>query len=354
MRPLTVLAVAGLAFAAVPAHAQVHLMALNSSSVFPGRRVMLFSHVDGSLINDNFIHESSTGGWGGIVKGIQQVGDDIWISTQAQARLHRYDATGTYLQTIGEGYLANVRGFAHDDGVFYITIGSNVGSIPANSIVKLDLSGNFLGSFVVDASPFDAFVVGPGELLVSHSSGTNDLTRWDFNGNSLGVFHAGPISWAQQIHRRSNGNFLVAGWSGTSGIYEYDPFGNQVNFIDAPGARAAYELETGNIFWTGQGFFVYDVTTGVSTQVAEGTGQYVAPYGSPEPPCYPNCDGSTVAPVLNVEDFTCFISEFAVGLSLPEPQQITHYANCDHSTTPPILNVEDFICFIDAFSQGCP
>jgi hypothetical protein len=69
--------------------------------------------------------------------------------------------------------------------------------------------------------------------------------------------------------------------------------------------------------------------------------------------CYPNCDGSTIEPVLNVEDFTCFINEFAQALGLPHPQQIMHYANCDLSTTAPVLNVEDFTCFINRFAQGC-
>jgi hypothetical protein len=71
-------------------------------------------------------------------------------------------------------------------------------------------------------------------------------------------------------------------------------------------------------------------------------------------PCYANCDSSTVAPILNVEDFTCFINAFAAGSALPHAEQITHYANCDGSTTLPVLNVEDFICFINAFAAGCP
>jgi hypothetical protein len=73
-----------------------------------------------------------------------------------------------------------------------------------------------------------------------------------------------------------------------------------------------------------------------------------------EPPCYANCDGSTTPPVLNVEDFVCFINQFAAGQALPPAGQITHYANCDNSTTQPVLNVEDFICFINAFAGGCP
>jgi hypothetical protein len=71
-------------------------------------------------------------------------------------------------------------------------------------------------------------------------------------------------------------------------------------------------------------------------------------------PCYANCDNSTTAPILNVEDFSCFINEFASAQALPHEQQLTHYANCDQSTTAPVLNVEDFSCFINKFAQGCP
>ncbi|MBL9032745.1 MAG: choice-of-anchor J domain-containing protein [Phycisphaerae bacterium] len=61
--------------------------------------------------------------------------------------------------------------------------------------------------------------------------------------------------------------------------------------------------------------------------------------------CYANCDGSTAAPVLNVNDFTCFLNAFAAGES---------YANCDGSTTPPVLNVNDFVCFQTRYAAGCP
>jgi hypothetical protein len=70
-------------------------------------------------------------------------------------------------------------------------------------------------------------------------------------------------------------------------------------------------------------------------------------------PCYANCDNSTTPPILNVEDFSCFINEFAAGSVLPHEQQLTHYSNCDQSTTAPVLNVEDFSCFINKFAQGC-
>jgi hypothetical protein len=61
--------------------------------------------------------------------------------------------------------------------------------------------------------------------------------------------------------------------------------------------------------------------------------------------CYANCDGSTTQPMLNANDFQCFINAFAAGSS---------YANCDGSTTPPILNANDFNCFLNKYAAGCP
>jgi hypothetical protein len=70
--------------------------------------------------------------------------------------------------------------------------------------------------------------------------------------------------------------------------------------------------------------------------------------------CYANCDESTVAPVLNVDDFTCFVNSYALAQSLPHAQQVSHYANCDGSTVAPALNVDDFTCFINRYALGCP
>jgi len=61
-------------------------------------------------------------------------------------------------------------------------------------------------------------------------------------------------------------------------------------------------------------------------------------------PCYANCDGSSAAPILNINDFQCFLNKFASG----DPT-----ANCDNSSTPPVLNVNDFQCFTNAYAAGC-
>jgi hypothetical protein len=97
--------------------------------------------------------------------------------------------------------------------------------------------------------------------------------------------------------------------------------------------------------------------------------------GCSDPVCYPNCDGSTIAPILNVLDFNCFLSRFSAGDSYANCDGSTivpvlnvldfncflnafgsgqPYANCDQSTSTPVLNVLDFNCFLNAFSLGCP
>jgi hypothetical protein len=65
---------------------------------------------------------------------------------------------------------------------------------------------------------------------------------------------------------------------------------------------------------------------------------------TPSPACYPNCDGSTSPPAVNVADFTCFLQKFAAQ---------SPYTNCDASTTPPIFNVADYTCFLQRFAAGC-
>ena len=41
----------------------------------------------------------------------------------------------------------------------------------------------------------------------------------------------------------------------------------------------------------------------------------------------------------------CFNNYFAAGNA---------YANCDASTVAPVLNVNDFTCFLNKYAAGCP
>jgi hypothetical protein len=98
----------------------------------------------------------------------------------------------------------------------------------------------------------------------------------------------------------------------------------------------------------GPGWFfqVMQAHYGIPGELAEG-GQIMAVYVPATlvgAACYANCDGSTVPPVLNANDFSCFLNAFASNSS---------YANCDGSTTLPVLNANDFACFLNAFASAC-
>jgi hypothetical protein len=106
--------------------------------------------------------------------------------------------------------------------------------------------------------------------------------------------------------------------------------------VGAAVSRAAGSAESTRSYTRHGGAVTISPTTALRTQFT------VSPGG---PTCYANCDSSTQAPVLNVQDFTCFLQRYAAGES---------YANCDSSTVAPVLNVQDFTCFLQAYAAGCP
>ena len=115
------------------------------------------------------------------------------------------------------------------------------------------------------------------------------------------------------------------------------PFAVDWSSIDGGGATAAM---TGGSFALAGTIGQPDAGSGAGGSFACVSGFWAAAAGGAA--CYANCDGSTVSPLLNVNDFVCFQSRFAAA----DP-----YADCDHSGT---LNVNDFVCFQSAFAAGCP
>jgi hypothetical protein len=77
------------------------------------------------------------------------------------------------------------------------------------------------------------------------------------------------------------------------------------------------------------------------TLIVAGTNLITA-YRTAAAVCYANCDGSTAAPILTANDFTCFLNAYANGQS---------YANCDGVGG---LTANDFACFLNAYAVGCP
>lgn len=129
------------------------------------------------------------------------------------------------------------------------------------------------------------------------------------------------------------GAFRVAKWDGVqwSGIPGLGPFlGVQAEFY----SLGTFDPGSGPCLVAG-GYVNDDPYT-------ESWG--LARWGCPWP-CFANCDNSTVAPVLSVSDFACFLYAFTTGSAR---------ANCDASSTIPSLNVLDFVCFLNRFAAGCP
>lgn len=205
---------------------------------------------------------------------------------------------------------------------------------------------------------------GPGLYLVGSLSDANPLMvdglfRW-INEDwavigimdsmplsaSVGDFGAGPALYVGGAFSTVDHVPMshVASWNGQ----EWTPTGGDV--LIAPGGGGVSSLamfqHAGHPMLLAGGAIGHD-------PASPGSPAYFARFDSCEG-CYANCDGSTAPPVLNIDDFTCFITEFAQAQTLPVAQQITHYANCDRSTSAPILNIEDFTCFINAFAAGCP
>lgn len=110
-----------------------------------------------------------------------------------------------------------------------------------------------------------------------------------------------------------------------------------------------YTLDSGGTS-TGEGAIVVDITMGqadAGVLTAPGLEVFGGFWAIVDGPtfCYANCDLSTAPPILNINDFICFLNLFAAQDAR---------ANCDLSTAAPVLNINDFVCFINAFAVGCP
>ncbi len=73
-------------------------------------------------------------------------------------------------------------------------------------------------------------------------------------------------------------------------------------------------------------------------------GGFWAAFGGTATACYPNCDNSSIPPILTANDFQCFLNAFAAS---------NPYANCDGSSAVPLLTANDFQCFLINFAAGC-
>lgn len=135
--------------------------------------------------------------------------------------------------------------------------------------------------------------------------------------------------------------FAVASWGTENNDHpEVRVFNRNVELIesiDTPGSPFALDL-------SGDGQYVLAGSKSVHANTFGNGGRVQLLRHEGTHGCYANCDESTVAPILNINDFQCFVNLYAVEASA---------ANCDGSTVAPVLNVNDFQCFVNKFAEGC-
>jgi hypothetical protein len=192
------------------------------------------------------------------------------------------------------------------------------------------LGGSFNGA-VTSLVSFSGSLIAGGTF---ESPGLH-VARW--SGQAWGPFGPGVPAFinalASQADRLIAGGSIYGSDDPPLGLYAWDG-ATWTNLVspDDRGGVAALLPETDGSLWVGGSF--------------SHIGELVSPsLVGVALTCYANCDCSTTPPVLNVLDFSCFLSNFSAGAPS---------ANCDGSTTPPILNVLDFNCFLNRFTAGCP
>jgi len=341
----TALMLAGTALAQVPDSV---LLIPNSSD----DTVAAFDPFDGSLIDAAFI--DLTGLDAATPKHATQVGDEIWVTDQIRDRIDRFTLDGDFIDSIGGqvagGGLDNVRGVnVIGDEVWVFNAGSN-NDAPGEAIVRIDPdTATIIGNYPLTASPWFALPF-EGENLVSFS-GTSDtrIDRFDDAGTLLGtLLGTGELNFIQQLSATSSGTVLAAAFSTQSasgrspGVYEIDASGDILGVVagtEAAGPRAAWELGNGNIIWTnGGGVNITDVSTGVATEILDGSSQFISLLGDTSEPCYADFDGDGE---LTIFDFLAFQNAFDGG---------DLAADCDEDGS---LTLFDFLCFQNQFDAGC-
>jgi len=285
----------------------------------------------------------------------------------AQPGLYAVDFPGNLYQvnaTTGAATLVGFTGFdrlnaaaADPTGMIYSArFRVTTNSADTNKLIKIDPTTG-LGTLVADYGTEEdlrALAFGPGGVLFGIREGIPDVlvTIDPVNGAVTTVGPTGRND-IQGLTMGPGEQLYALGVTGTGGTLMTIDATTGAATVLMSALNAGSDIQT--IEWVSgdqalvarAGLRSVNLTTGASTLIGA-TGvtdirglAMVTPGGG----CYANCDQSTTAPVLNVADFSCFLSKFAAGAP---------YANCDQSTTPPVLNVADFSCFLSKFAAGCP
>lgn len=228
-----------------------------------GDRIMLFSPVDGTLIDPDFIPDpgviDSIDIFDRPLNAILAENGNILVADQFSDLVAEFDETGAFVRVLSNGgsvntmRLANVRGIETLDGSVIV---SNAGSGNAfaikDNLQRYSLAtGDAQDDFAFNQkggvnSPFDVLVL-PDRVLAA-IEGYDMVIEFDFNGAFTGIFAAG-IDFPQQINLTKDNTLLIAQFGGGF-VTEFDQAGNILGNFDTPQTslyRGAIDLDNGNL-----------------------------------------------------------------------------------------------------------
>jgi len=190
-----------------------------------------------------------------------------------------------------------------------------------------------------NAGHWDAFLAhydGTGNQLWIRQFGTPDAD----SGRALATAGAGGVFVAGQTHGSMGGPNV-----GSADIFlaRYDSMGprfwiRQFGSSSGEQTRALASDGIGGVFvggetWGSMATPMFGQKDAFVTRFSDGS-------------CYPDCDQSTGAGVLDIFDFLCFQNAFVSG----DP----YACDCNTATGPGVCDMLDFLCFQNAFVAGCP
>jgi hypothetical protein len=215
----------------------------------------------------------------------------------------------------------------------------SAGELPAAGALQLRNWVDGGGRLVT--SEWVTYYSTPGEAFAGISTLLPLVPSTNYGSNPTTTFRMATPDPVINLHMPPTFEMPLVDFVGTE-IYTVAKTGATTYYTTAGGTQYA-----GLAGWhRGSGSVYSFSTTGGWLQLSTGyfCGLLCNLMGPVAAPCYPNCDGSTAPPIVNIADFVCFMERFSSGNS---------YANCDGSTTPPVLTVNDFICFQTRYAAGC-
>lgn len=243
-------------------------------------RVYAFDYITGDLVDTAFIH-SNYPNLQSPKHALQRTRTRILVSDQVADAVQEYDTNGLFVRTFTQGnVLDNIRGIAfRPNNNLLVTVASGTNQ---NTIQQFDTAGVSLGAFINTNlnSPF-AILYRAGDILVTNSSGSEDVNKFNFSGTFISSFIYGQLNFPQQIIELPNGILALCEFSNPgSGVKIYDSTGTLLSTLSGvTGNRGVYRLPNGNYLTTNStGVHEIDDTTGalVQTKATGSNFQYIS------------------------------------------------------------------------------